>query len=173
METNCVSCDQYGSPHPYTSHILSSRVDLVCTGLCVFKQWYDSYSVSIAPHGTAVARERPWSFCQSAGGRLRLSMHTPWLGEVREGWLSCPVIVWEPVREMFLHATHHGTFSHSHCSLLSHCGLTVAWKVELVCTSWSPFHKKKKGKKMVGRDSVFKPSPKVLGSEEKAIIIRF
>ena len=33
------------------------------------------------------------------------------------------------------HATCQGTFGHSHLSSLSHCGLILALRVELVCAS--------------------------------------
>ena len=38
-------------------------------------------------------------------------------------------------QEMSSHATHQGTLSHSCLSLLSHSGLMVALRVELVCMS--------------------------------------
>ena len=46
--------------------------------------------------------------------------------------------------EMSSHATCQGTFSHSHLSSLSHCGLILAYRVELVCLSKYPLKKKKK-----------------------------
>ena len=46
--------------------------------------------------------------------------------------------------EMSSHATCQGTLSHSHLSSLSHCGLILALRVELVCMSQSQLKKKKK-----------------------------
>ena len=36
-------------------------------------------------------------------------------------------------QEMSSHATHQETLGHSHLSSLSHCGLILALRVELVC----------------------------------------
>ena len=61
--------------------------------------------------------------------------------------------------------------------LLGHCGLILAWKVELVCASWSPLKKtnkqttKTKSERRGGAKWIMDPSTKVLASEEKAIII--
>ena len=42
--------------------------------------------------------------------------------------------------------THNsqGAFVHSHLRSLCHCGLIIAWRVELVHRSWSPFRERKK-----------------------------
>ena len=42
------------------------------------------------------------------------------------------------------HANRQGTFGHSRLRSLSHCGLILALRVELVCASYSPLQKKKK-----------------------------
>ena len=41
------------------------------------------------------------------------------------------------------HATRQGTLGHSRLSLLNHCGLILASRVELVCVSQAPLEKKK------------------------------
>ena len=59
------------------------------------------------------------------------------------GWLCCPGEVWEPIREASWHAIYQGTLICSCLSLLSHCGLILALRVQLVCSSWSSDLKKK------------------------------
>ena len=50
------------------------------------------------PRVTAVARKRPRSFCQSAGGRLHLNTHTSLTQGSQSGLpCRCPGIVWEPI----------------------------------------------------------------------------
>ena len=41
----------------------------------------------------------------------------------------------ETYLDMSSHATCQGTFGHTRLSLLSHCGLILASRVELVCAS--------------------------------------
>ena len=88
----------------------------------------DSYSVSVPSHPrvTAMARNRPRSFCQSAGDRLHLNTHTPLTLRSRKGPtmpLSHSVGTY---LETNSHATCQGTFGHSRLSSLSHCGLILA-----------------------------------------------
>ena len=45
------------------------------------------------------------------------------------------------------HAACQGTFGHSRLSSLSHCGLILVQKVELVCASLSPLKKRKEKRK--------------------------
>ena len=47
---------------------------------------------------------------------------------------------------------------HSHLSLLSHCGMTLALKVELVCASYLQLKKKKSA----GEEWIIEPSPQIL-----------
>ena len=46
--------------------------------------------------------------------------------------------------ELSSHAAHQGTLSHSHLSLLSHSGLILAQRVEIVCANLLLQKKKKK-----------------------------
>ena len=90
----------------------------------------------------AVARKRPQSFCQ----KMQMAGYTwtgicPFPNKIGVGWLCCPSIVCKPVK-INSHTTHQGTLGHSHHSPLSHCGLILSERVELMCMSWSP-HKKK------------------------------
>ena len=78
------------------------------------------------PFVTAVARKRPRSFCQSAGGRLHLNTHTPLTQRSRSGLimsLSRNSVGTYP--EMSSHATCQGTLGHSNLSSLSHCRLIL------------------------------------------------
>ena len=67
-----------------------------------------------------------------------------WPNEVGVGWLCCPGVAWDPIRETSSYATRQETLGHSRLSSLSHCGLTLAWCVELARASWSPLKKKEK-----------------------------
>ena len=55
-----------------------------------------------------------------------------WPDEVRVRRLCCQGIMWEPIRETNSHTTRSGTLGHSRLSSLSHCGLILAERVELV-----------------------------------------
>ena len=62
----------------------------------------NSYSFSLClfqPHVTAVARKRPWSFCQKCRWQVTpQNTHNLWSKEVRAGWLShCLGMVWGPI----------------------------------------------------------------------------
>ena len=97
----------------------------------------DSYLVSIPFHVTTIAHKRPWSFCQKCKGQAGYTwacIH-PW--PKRVGWICCPGIVWEPIREASSNAACQATLVHSHLSSLSHCGLILAEKVEMVHANWS------------------------------------
>ena len=75
----------------------------------------DSYSVSIPPHVTAVARKRPRSFCQkSAGGRFHPNTHTLFTQRSRFG-LTMPLSRHSvgTYPETGLHATCQGTLNQS------------------------------------------------------------
>ena len=78
----------------------------------------------------------PGHSAKSAGGRLHLNMHTP-LTQQSQSWLTMPLSSHSvgTCQETSLHATRQGTLSHSCLSSLSHCGLILALRVELVCVS--------------------------------------
>ena len=94
---------------PGRSRIPFSRVNCQC------------YLVSFPPpHITAVACKRPWSFCQSAGGKLQLK-HAHSLDQMN--WKQADYAVqsvWESIREMSSHATCQEVLIYSHLSSLSH-----------------------------------------------------
>ena len=78
----------------------------------------------------------PSHSAESAGGRFHLNTHTPLTQRSRSG-LTMPLCkhcvgIYE---ETSSHAPRQGTHSHSRLSLLSHCGLILAYRVELVCAS--------------------------------------
>ena len=75
---------------------------------------------------------------KSAGGGLHLNNRTPLTHRSRSG-LTMPLssVVWEPIQKSS-HATCQRTFGHSRLISLSHCGLILAYRVELVCANWSP-----------------------------------
>ena len=63
-------------------------------------------------------------------------MHTPLTQQSRSG---LTMLLSEhsvgTYQEMSSHTTCLGTLSHSHFSLLSHCGLNLVERVEIVCVS--------------------------------------
>ena len=91
----------------------------------------DSYSVSVLPPVTAVARKRPRSFCQSAGGRLHLTIYAPLTKRSRSG-LTMPLSRHSlgTYKEKSSHATRQGTLSQRHLSSVSHCELILAKTVD-------------------------------------------
>ena len=88
----------------------------------------DSYSVSVPSHPrvTAMARNRPRSFCQSAGDRLHLNTHTPFTQRSRSG-LTMPLSRHGvgTYQETSSHATRQATLGYSRLSSLNHCGLVL------------------------------------------------
>ena len=81
------------------------------------------------PRVTAVARKRPWSFCQKCRWQvsLHLNTHTP-LTQQSRSELTIPLSRHSvgTYPESSTHATCQGTFGHSRLSSLSHCGLILA-----------------------------------------------
>ena len=78
----------------------------------------------------------PGHSAKSVGGRLHLNTHLPLTQQSWSG-LTMPLSrhsVWT-YQETSSHATRQGILGHSHLSSLSHCGLILAYRVELVCTS--------------------------------------
>ena len=78
----------------------------------------------------------PGHSANSAGGRLHLNTHTPLTQQSRSGLtmaLSRHSV--GTYQETSSHATRQGTLGHSSLSSLSHCGLILAYRVELVCVS--------------------------------------
>ena len=71
---------------------------------------------------------------KSAGVRLHLSTHTPF---TQRRWSGLTMLLSRhsvgTYQETSSHATPQGTLCHSCLSLLSHCGLILAYRVELVC----------------------------------------
>ena len=82
---------------------------------------------------------------KSAGGRLHLNTHTPL---TQQSWSGLTMLLSRhsvgTYQETSSHASHQGTHSHSHLNSLSHCGLILVKRVELVCASLSPLFKKKR-----------------------------
>ena len=86
----------------------------------------------------------PGHFTKRAGGRLHLNTHIALTQRNRSGVttrLSRYSVGISPKTSS--HATCQGKFGHSRLTSLSHCGLILALKVELVCTSESPFQQNK------------------------------
>ena len=107
--------------------ILISRVNFVCWLLfgvrstLVLTQWHV---------------KDPGHCAKSAGGRLHLNKHTPLTQRSRRGLtmpLSRPSV--GTYQETNSHASRQGTLGQSRLSSLSHCGLILAKRVELVCAS--------------------------------------
>ena len=73
---------------------------------------------------------------KSAGGWLHLNKHTPLTCQSWSG-LTMPLSRQSVgiYQEISSHTTRQETLGYSHLSSLSHCGLILAEKVELVCTS--------------------------------------
>ena len=96
------------------------------------------------PRVTAVARKRLRSFCQKCRWQVTPE-HALTLDLTKsESELTMPLCRLSVGKEMSSHATRQGPFGHSRLSSLSHCGLILPKRVELVCESESPLKKKKK-----------------------------
>ena len=81
-------------------------VTVVSSTLCA-----DSYSMSVPPRVTAVARKRHRSFCQRSRSGLTMPLSKHSVGTYPE---------------TSSHATRQGTLGYSRLSSLSHCGLILA-----------------------------------------------
>ena len=75
----------------------------------------ESYSVSVPPCVTAVARERSRSFCQKYRWQIT-PKHKYTLDPTKSEWADNAIV----------QATCQGTFGHSRLSSLSHCGQILA-----------------------------------------------
>ena len=97
------------------------------------------------PRVTALARKKPSHSAKSAGGRSHLNTHTLLTQRSRIG-LTMPLSRHsvETYPETSSHATCQGTFGQGRLSLLSHCRLILAYRVKLVCVSYSPLKKNKR-----------------------------
>ena len=97
------------------------------------------------PRVTAVARESPRSFCQRCRWQVTRK-HAYTLDPTKSEWADFAAVEHNvrAYQKTSSHATRQGTLSHSRLSSLSHCGLILAYRVELVCTSLSPLKQKKK-----------------------------
>ena len=95
---------------------------------------------------------------KSAGDRLHLNTHTPLTHRSRSG-LTMPLSRQSVgiYQETSSHATRLGTLGHSRLSSLSHHGLILAQRVELVCASYSPLLKKCRWRGMNSRTSSQNP----------------
>ena len=122
----------------------------------------DSYSVSApSPCYRSGRKKTPVILPEMQVAGYTSTSIQPSLNKVRVGWLCCLGIAWKPIRETSSKATHQRTLDHSCLILLSHCGLILAWSVELVCTHTH---------KNAAREWIIEPSPKILSREEKATI---
>ena len=101
---------------------------------------------------------------KSAGGRLHLNTHTSSTQRSRSG-LTMPLFRHSVAiyPETSSQASCQGTFGHSRLSSLSHCGLILAQRVELVYASKSLLEKKKKKRKRGMDGQTFSPNPRKRG----------
>ena len=86
-------------------------------------------------------------------------------------WLCCPGNDGESIRGTSSRAIRHGTLGHSRLSSLSHCGLILAQRVELVWRELISTLEKKKTAQAGIDSSSKKYFPKILVCEEKATIV--
>ena len=126
----CQTCDwKVVSSNPGRSggRIFFSRVNFVCWLL------FGVHSTSVLPQWHV---KDPGHSAKSTGGRLHLNMHTPLTQRSWSG-LTVPLSRHSVgiYLEMSSHASRQGTLSHSHLSSLSHFGLILALRVELMCMS--------------------------------------
>ena len=82
---------------------------------------------------------------RSAGGKLHLTTHTP---STQQSQTRLTMLLSRhsvgTYQKTSSHVTRQGTLGHSRLSSLSHCGLILALRLELVCASQAPLKKKKK-----------------------------
>ena len=82
---------QNSNPGRSGGRIFVSKVNFVCWLL---------FSVRSTPVLPQWHVKGPGHSAKSAGGRLHVNKHTPWLNEVGAGWLCrCPSRVWESIRK--------------------------------------------------------------------------
>ena len=107
--------------------IFFSRVNFVCWLL------FDVRSTPVLPQWHV---KGPGHCAKSEDGRLYLNTHTPVTQRSQSG-LTMPLSRHSvgTYPETSSHATCRETFSHSRLGPLSHCGLILASRVELVCAS--------------------------------------
>ena len=111
------------------------------------------------PRVTAVARERPRSFCQ----KCRINTHTLLTQRSRSGLtmlLSRHKV--GTYQETSSYATSPVTLGHSRLSSLSHCGLITANEWNCCARANSTF------KKSAAREWLIEHSPTILAREERA-----
>ena len=124
----------------------------MCSGHGVFPTW--SYGSGI---------KRPQSFCQKCRWQLHLNMQVYTFYLVNS---CCLGTAWEPARKTGLDATHRDVVDCSHFSSLSPGGLTLTYRVELVCASLFPL-KRRKNTDEVWFIKLFPPNPhRVICKEE-------
>ena len=102
----------------------------------------DSYALSISP---PVSCKGPCSFCQECKRQVTPEYASPLTQRSlnRLNMLSRHSVGTYQINKLTSNLSGNAC-SHSFLSLLSHCGLMLAWRVELVCTSWSPLNKREK-----------------------------
>ena len=114
-----------------SERIFFSRVNFVCWIL---------FGIRSTPLLLQWHAKDPGHSAKSAGGRLHLNKHTPL---TQRSWSGLTMVsrhsvgTYHSIRLTSPYAAHQGTFSHSCLSSLSHCGLILALRVELMCASWS------------------------------------
>ena len=88
------------------------------------------------PCVTAVAHKRPWSFCQKCRWQVT-PKHEYTFDPMESEWADCATFQakYGTCQEMSSHAICQGILGHSCLSMLSHCGLILAKRMELVCSS--------------------------------------
>ena len=87
----------------------------------------------------AAVRKGLKPFCQKYGWQVTRKHSHIWLKQVGVSWWYCSSMVLEPIRETSSQTTHRGTLVYSRLSLLRHCGLILAYRLELMRASWSRF----------------------------------
>ena len=90
----------------------------------------DSFGVRSTPMLLQWHIKDPGHSAKSAGGRLYLNTHAPLIRQNRSGLTT-------PLSGHSMGTYCQGTLGHGRLSSLSHCGLILAYRVELMCASKS------------------------------------
>ena len=106
----------------------------------------------------------PCQSAKSAGGRLLINTDTHLTHRSRsELTMLLSRQSMGIYQETSSHATRQGKLGHSRLSSPSHCGLILAYRVELVCASYSPLKKEKKKSRRGMNSRPFSPNPRTRG----------
>ena len=113
------SCEFKSRQEQWENFLLQSQLCVLALIRCPFH-----------PHVTAVARERPRSFCQKCRWQVTHE-HAYTLDPWKSEWADYAAVQAKCenlslYQEMRSHVTCLGTLGHSHLSSLSHCGLILA-----------------------------------------------